>query len=221
MSDGQERAWARLSPEYLLAVSRDAPATSILPGTAVDPRAVWGREAPLIAEIGSGQGHAIVAAASSRPDEDFLAIEVFRAGLARTMYDADRAGVRNLRMVEANAPEVLEHLLPEASLDELWVFFPDPWHKHKHFKRRLVTAEFAGLAARVLKDGGTLRLATDWEEYARWMRAVLDEAEGLARAFDGEWAERFEGRVLTAFERKGARVGRDIRDLAYRRSPRT
>ncbi len=220
MSDGQDRAWERLAPEYLLTVTRDAPATSILPGTAIDPREVYGRQAALIAEIGSGQGHAIVAAASSRPDDDFLAIEVFRAGLARTMFDADRAGARNLRMVEANAPEVLAHLLPEASLDELWVFFPDPWHKHKHFKRRLVTAEFGDLAARVLKDGGMLRLATDWEEYARWMRDVLDGIPTLERAFDGDWADRFDGRVVTAFERKGARVGRDIRDLAYRRAPR-
>ncbi len=217
MSEAQDRAWAELSPFYLLPVERDAAATSVRPGSAVDPVEVYGRRAPLIVEIGSGQGHQIVAAASSRPDTDFLAVEVFSAGLARTMLDADRAGARNLRLVEANAPEVLEHLLPAASVDELWVFFPDPWHKKKHTKRRLVAPEFARIAAQALRPGGTLRLATDWQDYADQMRAVLDAAPDFERAFAGEWADRFEGRVLTAFERKGIRVGRDIRDLTYTR----
>lgn len=219
MTDGQERAWADLAPRYVLEAPRDDAATSVRPGAAIDPRQVWGRDAPLIVEIGSGQGHAIVHAASSRPDEDFLAIEVFTAGLARTMLGAERAGVQNLRLVEANAPEVLQHLLPAASVDELWIFFPDPWHKNKHTKRRLVTPEFATIAAGALREGGILRLATDWEQYARHMREVLDAAPEFARAFEGEWADRFDGRVLTAFERKGARAGRAIRDLTYVRRP--
>lgn len=217
MSEAQERAWAELAPAYVIEAPRDVASTSIRPGASIDPVAVWGREAPLIVEIGSGQGHAIVHAASSRPGDDFLAIEVFRAGLARTMLDADRAGARNLRLVEANAPEVLQHLLPPASVDELWVFFPDPWHKKKHTKRRLVTDEFARIAAGALREGGMLRLATDWEDYALQMREVLSAAADFERAFAGEWAPRFDGRVLTAFERKGERVGREIRDLTYRR----
>ncbi|MFC8680931.1 tRNA (guanosine(46)-N7)-methyltransferase TrmB [Microbacterium ureisolvens] len=221
MSEAQERAWTELAPQYVIEVPRDRAATSILPDSAIDPVEVWGRTAPLVAEIGSGQGHAIVHAASSRPDTDFLAIEVFRAGLARTMLDAERAGAQNLRLVEANAPEVLQHLLPPASVDELWVFFPDPWHKKKHTKRRLVADGFAAIAAGALKDGGMLRLATDWEDYALQMREVLAAAPEFEAAFEGEWAPRFDGRVLTAFERKGARVGRDIRDLAYRRVARS
>ncbi|WP_347345328.1 tRNA (guanosine(46)-N7)-methyltransferase TrmB [Microbacterium sp.] len=221
MSDGQERAWAELAPRYLLEVERDVAATSVRPGAAIEPAEVYGRRAPLVVEIGSGQGHAIVHAAQSRPDTDFLAVEVFRAGLARTMLDADRAGVGNLRLVEANAPEVLEHLLPAASAAELWVFFPDPWHKKKHTKRRLVAPEFPPIAARVLRDGGVLRLATDWEDYARQMRDVMADAVDFDPAFDGEWAPRHEGRVMTAFERKGLRVGREIRDLTYRRRERT
>lgn len=221
MSEAQDRAWDELAPTYLLAAPRDVASTSVRPGAQIEPREVWGREAPLIAEIGSGQGHAIVHAAISRPDDDFLAIEVFKAGLARTMLDADRESARNLRLVEANAPEVLEHLLPAASVTELWVFFPDPWHKNKHNKRRLVTAEFAALAARALRDGGMLRLATDWDDYALQMRDVLAEAPDFEAAFDGDWAPRFDGRVLTAFERKGARAGREIRDLVYRRRSRT
>ena len=136
------------------------------------------------------------------------------------MMGADRAGASNLRLVEANAPEVLQHLLPAAAVEELWVFFPDPWHKNKHTKRRLLTPEFATIAAGAIRDGGMLRLATDWEQYARQMRDVLDDAPDFARAFEGEWAERFDGRVLTAFERKGFRAGRDIRDLAYLRKNR-
>ncbi len=220
MTDGQERAWTDLAPRYVIDAPRADAATSVRPGAAIIPREVWGRDAPLVVEIGSGQGHAIIHAASSRPDVDFLAIEVFTAGLARTMLDAEKAAVRNLRLVEANAPEVLEHLLPPASVDELWVFFPDPWHKNKHNKRRLVTPEFTTLAAGAIRDGGNLRLATDWEQYARQMRDVLDLAPEFSRSFQGGWAPRYEGRVLTAFERKGTRAGREIRDLAYTRRPR-
>ena len=220
MTDGQERAWTDLAPRYVLDAPRDEAATSVRPGAAISPRDVWGRDAPLIVEIGSGQGHAIIHAATARPEANFLAVEVFTAGLARTMLNAERAELENLRLVEANAPEVLEHLLPPASIDELWVFFPDPWHKNKHNKRRLLTPEFATIAAQAIRDGGVLRLATDWEQYGRQMREVLDAAPEFDRSFEGDWAERFEGRVLTAFERKGARAGRAIRDLTYVRRQR-
>lgn len=220
MTDGQERAWTDLAPRYVIDPPRDEAATSVRAGSPVDPSAEWGREAPLVVEIGSGQGHAIVSAASARPELNFLAIEVFTAGLARTMLGAEQAGVENLRLVEANAPEVLAHLLPPASVDEMWIFFPDPWHKNKHNKRRLVTPEFAATVAGAVRDGGVVRLATDWEQYARQIREVMDAAPEFARDFEGDWAERFDGRALTAFERKGARAGRAIRDLAYRRRDR-
>lgn len=215
MSDGQERAWAELSDRYVLPFPRDVAATSVARGAFVDPVAVWGRDAPLVVEIGSGQGHAIVHAATTRPEVNFLAVEVFRAGLARTMRDVATAGATNVRMAEANAPEALEHLLPEGSVDELWLFFPDPWHKNKHTKRRLVQPDFPPLAARALRPGGVLRMATDWEDYALQMRAVLDADDAFARDFAGDWAPRYDGRVLTAFEQKGQRAGRDIRDLTY------
>ena len=211
----QERAWAELGPKYVIDVPRGPAATSVAENSHVEPTEVFGRAAPLIVEIGSGQGHAIVHAATERPDVNFLAVEVYASGLARTMLLGERAGVEHLRLVEANAPEVLEHLLPAGSCDEIWVFFPDPWHKTKHHKRRLVSPEFAGLVAVALKPGGFLRLATDWEDYAEHMRDVMDAANGFARAFEGDWAPRFEGRVLTAFERKGTQKGRHIRDLAY------
>jgi tRNA (guanine-N7-)-methyltransferase len=216
MSDAQTRAWNELAPRYVLPVERVVATTSVAAGSAVDPAEVYGRTAPLIVEIGSGQGHAIVHAARTRPADDFLAVEVFKAGLARTMLDADAASLTNLRLVEANAPEVLEHLLPAASVAEVWVFFPDPWHKVKHHKRRLVAPGFPEIVRAALAPGGALRLATDWEDYALQMREVLDAADGFERGFPGEWAERFDGRAETAFERKGARAGRDIRDLVYR-----
>ena len=220
MSEAQERAFAELAGRYLLDVPRDVASTSVHPDARLDVASEYGRDAALIVEIGSGQGHAIVSAAASRPEDDFLAIEVFRAGLARTMLDADKAGVRNLRLVEANAPEVLSTYLPEGSASEVWVFFSDPWHKNRHTKRRLIRDGFGVTAARALADGGVLRLATDWEDYALQMREVLDAEPQFERAFDGDWADRFDGRVMTAFERKGITKGRDIRDLVYRRKPR-
>jgi tRNA (guanine-N7-)-methyltransferase len=126
----------------------------------------------------------------------------------------------NLRLVQANAAELLATALPEGSVDELWVFFPDPWHKARHHKRRLVTPEFARLAARVLRPGGTWRLATDWVEYAEQM---LDVGEASAD-FDnlhgaGQVAPRFDGRVLTSFEKKGTEAGRTVTDLVFVRTP--
>lgn len=221
MSEAQDRAFEELATDYLLDVARGDASTSVHPDARMDPAVEFGRSAGLIVEIGSGQGHAIVSAASSRADDDFLAVEVFRAGLARTMLDADKAGIRNLRLIEANAPEVLSPYLPEGAASEVWIFFPDPWHKKRHTKRRLVRPGFGDIAARALQDGGLLRLATDWEDYALQMREVLDAEPLFERAFEGEWAERFDGRVMTAFERKGIDKGRDIRDLMYRRKSRT
>ncbi|MGI6879571.1 tRNA (guanosine(46)-N7)-methyltransferase TrmB [Microbacterium sp. gxy059] len=220
MSDAQERAWRELAPTYVHDVPRDAAHTSVHPDARFIPEEEYGRSAPLVVEIGSGQGHAIIHASTTRRDVDFLAVEVYHGGLARTMLEAYKADVTNLRLIEANAPEVLETLLPEGSADEIWIFFPDPWHKKRHHKRRMISPGFGRIAGRALRDGGVLRLATDWEDYALQMREVLDAEPEFQRAFAGDWAERFEGRVMTAFERKGIDKGRDIRDLAYTRVPR-
>lgn len=220
MSDAQDRAWEELSPFYRFDAPRDAASTSVHPDAVFEPANEFGRDAPLIVEIGSGQGHAIVAAATAHPENDYLAVEVFVGGLARTMLDADKADARNLRVIEANAPEVLETLLPAGSATEVWIFFSDPWHKKRHHKRRMIKHGFGATVGRALCDGGLLRLATDWEDYALQMRDVMDAAPEFERAFDGDWAERFDGRAMTAFERKGIEKGRDIRDLVYRRVER-
>jgi tRNA (guanine-N7-)-methyltransferase len=213
MTPSQERAWEEHRADYLLDIPHGPAATSVADGATGDPAEIFGRSAPLVVEVGSGQGHAILHAAAARRDTDFLAVEVFRAGLARTMIRAELAGLDNLRLAEVNAPELLERFLPAGAVDELWVFFPDPWKKARHTKRRLVMR----IAARALRPGGVLRLATDWEDYAEQMREVGDAAEGFERGFAGEWAARYDGRVLTAFEQKGIDRGRAIRDLVYRR----
>jgi tRNA (guanine-N7-)-methyltransferase len=225
LTDRQKRMWTELHPTYLVDVPRAIARTSVDPGFVLDPESVFGRQAPLVVEIGSGLGDAVVDAATTDPGRDYLAVEVYQPGLAHTIARAERAGATlgqdglpNLRLVQANAAELLETTMTAGTVDELWVFFPDPWHKARHHKRRLVTAEFAALAARVLRPAGTLRLATDWAEYAEQMIEVLDAEEGLTNAHGpGNRAPRFERRVLTGFERKARDAGRAITDLTYLR----
>lgn len=220
----QQRAWDAHRDRYVVDVPRDVARTSVDPAWVLDVPGTFGRSARLVVEIGSGQGEAVVAAAEREPGTDFLAVEVYTPGLAQTVLRASQRGLTNLRLLQANAAEVLATTLPEGSVDELWVFFPDPWHKSRHHKRRLVTPSFAALAERVLRapdadgerPGGVLRLATDWAEYAEQMLEVLDAAPGLRNVHGpGGVAPRFEGRVLTGFERKGERAGRAITDLEY------
>ncbi len=169
----------------------------------------------LIVEIGSGVGEATAALAAQRPSYDVLAIEVWRPGVAATLARLAEAGADNVRLCSVDAVWSLEHLLAPGSVAELWTFFPDPWHKKRHHKRRLVTPSFAALAATRLVPGGTWRLATDWADYAEQMVAVLDAEP----AFEGGVVERWGERPVTKFERKGVAAGRDITDLAYRRVP--
>ncbi|MFC8731517.1 tRNA (guanosine(46)-N7)-methyltransferase TrmB [Luteimicrobium sp. NPDC057192] len=223
LSDGQQRLWDEQRPRYLVDVPRAAASTSVAPAFVLDLAAVPPGDGPVVVEIGSGQGDAVVTAASARPGTRFVAVEVYEPGLAHTARSAAAAGVDNLRLVQANAPEVLASALPEASVDEVWVFFPDPWRKARHTKRRLVDEAFLRLVARVLVDGGVLRFASDWEPYAEQVRDLLVAADGFVphgeTTPDG-WAPRFEGRVLTGFERKGTAAGRVVHDLAYARTPR-
>lgn len=215
----QLAAWERLSGHYLVDVPRGTAATSVDPSAQFDAAAVFGRSAPLVVEIGSGLGDAVVAAAAADPGTDFLALDVYRPGLSDLMRKADTAGASNIRVIEANAPDVFATLVAPGSVDEVWMFFPDPWPKKRHHKRRLVSPGFAGLVGRVLRPGGRWRLATDWEEYAEQMRETLDDVAGLSPANDGPdgWAPRFERRIETGFERKGIAAGRVIRDLTYTR----
>lgn len=206
MTPAQQRAWDAHHEDW------------VIPDQAVDEpgfsfAAAFGREAPLIVEIGSGVGEATAALAAARPEHNILAFEVWRPGVAETLGRLAAAGAANVRLCGVDAVWSLEHLLAPASVAELWTFFPDPWHKTRHRKRRLVNARFANAAAERLVRGGAWRLATDWADYAQQIRAVLD-AEPL---LEGGVVERWSERPVTRFERKGLAEGRQITDLMYRR----
>ncbi|MGA8846404.1 MAG: tRNA (guanosine(46)-N7)-methyltransferase TrmB [Nocardioides sp.] len=191
----------------------------VIPDEAVDEpgftfSARFGREAPLIVEIGSGIGEATAALAAARPDHNVLAFEVWTPGVAETLGRLAEVGARNVRLCSVDAVWSAQHLLAPGSLEELWTFFPDPWHKVRHHKRRLVTASHAAALAALLRPGGVWRLATDWEEYAQQMVEVLDAEPSL----EGGAVERWEERVLTRFERRGIAAGREITDLRYTRT---
>jgi tRNA (guanine-N7-)-methyltransferase len=171
----------------------------------------FGREAPLIVEIGSGVGEATGVLAAARPSYDVLALEVWRPGVAASLAEVAAAGASNVRLCSVDAVWVLEHLVAPDSLAGLWTFFPDPWPKTRHHKRRLVDARFAALAASRLAPGAEWRLATDWADYARQMRSVLDAEPALA----GGEVPRWEERPVTKFERKGVEAGRVITDFRY------
>lgn len=238
----RQTAWDEHADAYVVDVPRHVADTSVHPDFVFSAAAEFGRAAPLVVEIGSGLGEAIVAAAEAHPEHDFLAVEVYKPGLANTLLRIAQRGLTNVRVVQANAPEVLGTMLPVGSVAELWVFFPDPWHKSKHHKRRLVRDSFADLAARVLAPGGVWRLATDWSGYAQQLREVVADSPHFRNAHNGElagsaspltaawasgvdceatgevdevggWGPRFEGRVLTSFENKALAAGRVIFDL--------
>jgi tRNA (guanine-N7-)-methyltransferase len=188
------------------------------PAYRLDVQEVFGRRAPLVVEVGSGAGDALVAGATQRPDWDFLAFEVWRPGLGHALAKLAQAGhgrvPGNVRLVEADASLALRTILAPGSVQEVWTFFPDPWPKARHHKRRIVTTAFADTVARLLPEGGVWRLATDWDDYAVAMREVLDAHPALRPVATG----RAPLRPVTRFERRGVEAGRSITDLAYARA---
>lgn len=216
MNVSQQRAWDLYRDQWLVELPAGDRTTSVAPDARIDWTAVFGREAPLKVEIGSGAGHAITALAEAMPEANLVAFEVFTPAVASTLGRLARHGVANVRVVVADGAQALETVFGEGSLSELWTFFPDPWHKARHHKRRLVDPAFARLVASRLAPGGVWRLATDWDDYAEAMREVLDAEPGLANAHDG-WAPRFTSRPVTKYERRGVDAGRAIHDLAYAR----
>ncbi|WP_392507293.1 tRNA (guanosine(46)-N7)-methyltransferase TrmB [Naumannella halotolerans] len=217
MTPAQQRAWSDFGPRYLLEVPHGIGHGELAATEPLDTAAAFGREGELIVEIGSGAGDSLVAMAAERPDADILAFEVFQPGIAATMIKLDAAGVDNVRIIEGNGVHGLRQLFPEGSLFGIWVFFPDPWPKTKHHKRRLINSDFATLAASRLAPNGELLCATDWAPYATQMRKVLDAEPLLINDHPGSWAPRPAGRPITRFEGRGERAGRDIHDLSYRR----
>lgn len=215
LTEGQQRAWDRSWP----VLGRDV--ADLVAGTApYDPAAWFGREAPLVLEIGSGMGESTAALAAAAPERDHLAVEVFEPGLAQLLMRVEELGLTNLALLRGDAVELLRTRVPEASLAAVRIFFPDPWPKRKHRKRRLVQPETAALVASRLVPGGTLHLATDWDDYATQMRTVCDGEhllENTAATRPGGWTPRPVWRPVTKFEHRAHQEGRDVHDLVYRR----
>ena len=213
LGERQQRVWDELADDYVLDVPRNGPSTSVDPDFSLDLPALYGRKAALILEIGSGYGETLAHAAQAHPDIDFLAFEVYIPAVAQTLLHIRRENLTNIRLVVANAPEMLTTALAPESLQELRIWFPDPWHKTRHQKRRLITGKFAALAARSLPVGGIWRIATDWAHYGEQIAAVLAESPD----FEGGACERFEGRPVTRFETKGLAKDRVIHDFCATR----
>lgn len=201
LNRSRQAVWERMADEVLVEVPRFRAVTSVARDAQVDWDAQFGRSAPLLVDIGSGQGESTAQGAKDRPEWNVLAVEVYIPGLAGLMGLVEREGLTNVRAVEANAPELLDHTMAPGSVDEVWIFFPDPWHKARHHKRRLVSAALAERLARVLRPGGVLRLATDWSGYAVHMRAVMDAAAEFENPHAGERAG--EDSPLTRVRREG------------------
>lgn len=210
MTVGQSRALEDLWPRFGVPFS----------ATALDLDVLFGRHAPRTLEIGFGNGEHLANLAAAHPERDYLGIEVHRPGVGHLLMLAQERGLTNLRTSDHDAVEVLRMQLPPASLDEVLVLFPDPWHKKRHNKRRLIQPAFVELLASRLCSGGVLRLATDWEEYAVQMLSVLRGAQAQFTNLSptGEWMPRPEERAPTRFEKRGARLGHGVWDLAFRRS---
>lgn len=184
----------------------------------LDLAAVFGREAPRILEIGFGMGESLAATAAAQRENDYLGIEVHTPGVGALLKRIAELGLTNVRVIQHDAVEVLADMIAENELDAIHIFFPDPWPKKRHHKRRLVQSGFARLATSRLKPGGVLHLATDWQEYAEQMLAVLT-AEPLLRNTAGDYAERPAYRPLTKFESRGLALGHGVRDLIFVRQP--
>jgi tRNA (guanine-N7-)-methyltransferase len=184
----------------------------------LDLRATFGRAAMHMIEIGFGAGEALLSFAQSHPQINCLGLEVHRPGVGHLMLGAHAAGLTNLRIVCHDAVEVLQHQIEPGTISLVHIFFPDPWPKKRHHKRRLIQPAFAALLARALERDGVLRLATDWEPYAQHMREVLDSLPEFRNvAGDAGYVSRSQERPLTKFERRGQRLGHDVWDLEYRR----
>lgn len=176
----------------------------------------FGREGPRVLEIGFGMGQSLVAMAAAAPATNYIGIEVHKPGVGKLLYSMVEQDVDNIRVYCHDAVEILRDCIPEGSLDTIQIFFPDPWHKKRHQKRRLVQPVFIAQLLLRLKAGGTLHLATDWENYAQQMMAVLSDAEGLSNSFgEGQFAPRPEHRPLTKFELRGERLGHGVWDLVF------
>lgn len=206
MTVGQERAYDRHWVQWGLEHKE---------GT-LDIDAHFGRAGERVLEIGFGMGDSLLEMAKAAPASNFIGVEVHRPGVGRLFHNMAEAGVGNIRVYCHDAVEVLRDCIPDAALDTVQVYFPDPWHKKRHHKRRLIQPPFVALLARKLKAGGLLHLATDWENYAGQMMEVLSDSVGFENLHGaGQFTARPERRPETKFERRGERLGHGVWDLEF------
>lgn len=209
LTKGQASALERLMPVWGIT----APAK----GQHIEMAELFECEAPVTLEIGFGMGHSLVAMAKAAPERNFIGVEVHRPGVGACLMEAEQQGVANLRVIEFDAVEVLEQWLSDACLDRVQIFFPDPWHKTKHHKRRLIQPGFVQLLRRKMQPGGVLHLATDWENYAEHMLEVMLAASGYENlSADNTYIPRPDERPLTKFEQRGHRLGHGVWDLQFK-----
>jgi tRNA (guanine-N7-)-methyltransferase len=206
MGSGQVRALAELAPRFVLPFA----------AATFDAVGAFGRRAPLIVEIGFGMGQATAAIAAAQPEHDFLGIEVHEPGVGALLQRIDEQQLANLRIVRHDAVAVLEHMIAAGSLAGVHVYFPDPWPKKRHWKRRLIQPPLVALLASRLAPGGLLHCATDWQPYAEQMLEVLSAETLLVNTADG-YAPRPAWRPETKFERRGLALGHGVWDLVFRR----
>jgi tRNA (guanine-N7-)-methyltransferase len=215
MTIGQQRAWNRHWPNLGREISE-------LPAGPLDVPAWFGRSAPIVLEIGSGMGETTAQLAAAQPAVNYLAVEVYEPGLAQLLLRSEGLGLTNLRLLRGDAIILLRDHIPPGSLSEVRIFFPDPWPKKRHHKRRLVQPDSVRLLASRLSDGGVLHLATDWEHYAEQMLAVCTEEPSLRNRYAdalGGWAPRPPWRPVTKFEHRAQEEGRVVHDLIFERVP--
>lgn len=209
MTDGQCRVFDALWPSMGLS----------LPAGEINIPAVFNRQAPCILEIGFGSGQSLLAIAAAHPEHDFIGVETYKPGIGSLLQGVEAQNLKNIRVYYADAVEVLQRCIPEAVLDGVQIFFPDPWQKRKHHKRRLIQPEFVKLVVSKLKSKGMLHLATDWEDYAMQMMAVLSAETSLINLSGaGQFATRSSQRpIVTKFEQRGKCSGRPIWELQFAR----
>ncbi|MFC3892596.1 tRNA (guanosine(46)-N7)-methyltransferase TrmB [Lentzea rhizosphaerae] len=214
MTVGQERAW----DTYWEKMGNDVKS---LPEGTLDFTSWFGRSAPVLLEIGSGMGETTSQLVAAAPELNYVAVEVYKPGLAQLLLRAEHlGGLDNLRVLRGDAVDLLTDHIAPASLHGVRIFFPDPWPKKKHHKRRLVQPEFVALLASRLEPGGVLHLATDWEHYAEQMLEVCSGERLLTNMYDG-WAPRPDWRPVTKFEQRAVNEGRVSHDLMFKRNDLT
>ena len=204
MGPGQARAMTELGPRFVLPLSNGTGAAA----------AAFGRRAPLVVEIGFGMGAATAEIAAAHPETNYLGIEVHPPGVGALLKEIGERGLANVRIVQDDAVEVLGRMVASESLAGVNIFFPDPWHKNRHHKRRLIQPPLVALLASRLAPGGTLHCATDWQPYAEQMLAVLAAEPSLVNSSDG-YAPRPPSRPLTKFEQRGLDRGHGVWDLIF------